>query len=81
MPPDLRDYLVSPYPGLGTRSTTCDLGFSRAFFTVVNRPLPALRPRGDVFGPFDFVATRYLLSAMGLVVMASLTGSIQKNTV
>ena len=42
-------FFVSPYPGLGTRSTTCVLGCSRAFFTVAKCPVLASRPRGEVF--------------------------------
>lgn len=37
--------LESPYPGFGTRSTTCVFGWLRAFSTVVNSPVFASRPR------------------------------------
>jgi hypothetical protein len=46
---------VSPYPGLGTRSTTCVAGLLRAVSTGVNRPLPAFRPIVIVLDPpLDF---------------------------
>ena len=41
--------LVSPYPGFGTRSTTCVLGCLLASSTVVNSPVRASRPRVVVF--------------------------------
>ena len=56
-PPRRSDYFlfVSPCPGLGTRSTTCVLGCSRASFTVVNCPSFASRPLGVVLDPpLDF---------------------------
>ena len=41
-------FFVSPYPVFGTRSTTCVLGCLCASFTVVNTPVFASRPRGEV---------------------------------
>jgi hypothetical protein len=44
-------FFVSPYPGLGTRSTMWVAGLSRALSTGVNRPVPALRPIVIVLEP------------------------------
>ena len=43
-----RFFLVSPYPGFGTRSTTVVFGRRLASFTGMNFPLFASRPRGVV---------------------------------
>lgn len=46
-------FFVSPYPDLGTRSTTYPAGLACAVFTGTNRPGEALRPNLKVFEPLE----------------------------